>query len=142
VDKSNNVGSDSCRGQRGNHFLLGATHFGYTFWSAKFSPRDCQLEAQLKLVSPVISCETTMWKAWIGFNASHSMGAVLFGAVYGYLAVVHDNFLMRSDFFAFLGLLFLAGYPLLGKLYWFSIPFRCIALAFFLYGLGLLVGRA
>jgi hypothetical protein len=27
-----------------------------------------------------------MWKAWVGFNASHSYGAILFGLVYGYLA--------------------------------------------------------
>ena len=26
-------------------------------------------------------------KAWIGFNISHSLGALLFGVIYGYLAV-------------------------------------------------------
>jgi hypothetical protein len=34
-----------------------------------------------------------MWKAWIGFNASHSFGLILFGTVYAYLALAHGSFL-------------------------------------------------
>ena len=81
-----------------------------------------------------------MWKAWIGFNASHSYGAILFGAVYGYLALVHSAFLFQSRFLLLLGLLLLAGYVFLGKRYWFSVPFRGIALASALYSVGLVVG--
>ena len=81
-----------------------------------------------------------MWKAWIGFNASHSYGAILFGAVYGYLALVHSAFLFQSRFLLLLGLLLLAGYVFLGKRYWFSVPFRGIVLASALYGVGLVVG--
>jgi hypothetical protein len=88
----------------------------------------------------VITRETTMWKAWIGFNASHSYGAILFGAVYGYLALVHSAFLFQSRFLLLLGLLLLAGYVFLGKRYWFSVPFRGIVLASALYSLGLVVG--
>jgi len=39
-----------------------------------------------------------MWKAWIGFNASHSLGAVLFGQVYGYLVLAHAPMLLSSPF--------------------------------------------
>jgi hypothetical protein len=88
----------------------------------------------------VITRETTMWKAWIGFNASHSYGAILFGAVYGYLALVHSAFLFQSRFLLLLGLLLLAGYVFLGKRYWFSVPFRGIVLASALYGVGLVAG--
>ncbi len=28
----------------------------------------------MQQVSPVITRQTTMWKAWVGFNASHSYG--------------------------------------------------------------------
>jgi hypothetical protein len=31
-----------------------------------------------------------MWKAWIGFNASHAYGAIFFGLIYGYLALEHS----------------------------------------------------
>ena len=122
--------------------LLGLVHLLYTFASRKFSPRDPGLEAQLKLVSPIISRETTMWKAWVGFNASHSMGAILFGAIYGYLAIVHYTFLLQSGFLVFLGGLLLAGYLVPGKLYWFSVPFRGIALASALYVTGFAIAWA
>jgi hypothetical protein len=120
--------------------LLGCIHLWYTFHGGKLHFRDPELRARLESVSPVITRETTMWKAWIGFNASHSYGAILFGAVYGYLALVHSAFLFQSRFLLLLGLLLLAGYVFLGKRYWFSVPFRGIVLASALYSLGLVVG--
>jgi hypothetical protein len=122
--------------------LLGLTHLLYTFHGTKLHPRDPQLTAALKEVSPVISRQTTMWKVWIGFNASHGLGAILFGAVYGYLAVVHGAFLFQSEFLLGLGLLLLVGYAFLGKLYWFSTPFRGIVLAMLLYLGGLIAASA
>ncbi len=79
-----------------------------------------------------------MWKAWVGFNASHSFGAILFGTAYGYLSIAHEGFLFESQFLLSLGLLFLLGYAFLGKLYWFSVPFRGIVLAtvFYVVALG------
>src|SRR5688572_12148125 len=67
--------------------LLGLIHLLYTFHGPKLSPRDPELQRRMQEVSPVITRQTTMWKAWIGFNASHGYGAVLFGAVYGYLSL-------------------------------------------------------
>ena len=122
--------------------LLGLVHLLYTFHGRKLHPRDAELEARLKEVSPVITRETTMWKAWVGFNASHSFGAILFGTVYGYLAVVHSSFLFQSPFLLLVGLLLLAGYVFLGKRYWFSVPFRGILLATVLYVAALIVGWA
>ena len=119
--------------------LLGLVHLVYTFHGRKLHPRDADLETRLKEVSLVLTRETTMWRAWVGFNASHSFGAILFGAVYGYLAVVHSAFLFQSPFLLLLGLLFLAGYVFLGKLYWFSVPFRGIVLATVLYVAALIV---
>ena len=78
-----------------------------------------------------------MWRAGIGFNASHSFGTMLFGLVYGYLSVLHSGFLFTSWFLLGLGLLTLLAYLLLAKLYWFSVPFRGVALATLLYALGL-----
>ena len=110
-------------------FLLGLVHLVYTFRGKKLHPRDAALQARMNEVSPVITRQTTMWKAWIGFNASHSFGAMLFGTVYGYLAVAHSEFLFRSPFLLVLGLLLLGGYVFLGKVYWFSVPFRGIVLS-------------
>lgn len=113
--------------------ILGLIHLLYTFHGPKLRPRDPELEARLKESFPVITRETTMWKAWIGFNASHSFGAILFGAVYGYLALAHGEFLFQSAFLLLIGFLLLAGYVFLGKRYWFSVPYRGILLATALY---------
>jgi hypothetical protein len=92
-------------------------HLFYTFSGNKLQPRDAELRARLEQVSPVITRQTRMWKAWIGFNASHSCGALLFGAVYGYLALVHSTFLFRSWFLLGLGLMFLGGFAFLARRY-------------------------
>ena len=120
-------------------FMLGVMHLVFTFHGPKFDPRDAELKARMMMVSPVISRQTTMWQAWIGFNASHSYGAILFGAVWAHLALVHPAFLFQSFFLLALGLILLVAYVLLAKIYWFRIPFRGIALATVLYALGLLV---
>ena len=113
--------------------LLGLLHLLYTFRGPKLRPRDAELEARMREVSPVITRQTTMWKAWVGFNASHSYGAIFFGVVYGYLALVHSAFLFRSTTLLAVGALRLAGYTFLGKRYWFSIPLRGIVLALVAY---------
>jgi hypothetical protein len=115
---------------------LGLLHLALTGLTSKFKPRDPELEARLKLVSPVISSQTTMWKAWVGFNASHSLGAILFGLVYGYLALRQPRLILRPGFLGVLGALFLLGYLFLAARFWFRTPLRGIALALFLYLLG------
>ena len=118
---------------------LGLAHLLYTFRGSSFHPRDAALATRMMEVSPRITRETTMWKCWIGFNASHSYGAILFGLVYGYLALAESALLFRSTFLSALGMLTLAGYVFLGKRYWFSVPFRGIVLATALYIAALLV---
>lgn len=113
--------------------LLGLVHLLYTFRGRKLHPRDVEFEAQMRAVHPVLTRKTTMWKAWIGFNASHSFGAILFGMVYGYLALLHSAFLFQSSFLLGLGFLLLAGYVFLGWRYWFSVPFRSIVVATICY---------
>jgi hypothetical protein len=119
--------------------LLGTVHLIYTFSGTKLHPRDAALTAKMQQVPPVISRETTMWRTWIGFNASHSFGALLFGAIYTYLPLVHGEFFFKSGFLLLLGLVTLAGYMVLARLYWFSVPFHAIVAATALYCLGLVV---
>ena len=118
--------------------LLGVVHLLYTFHDPKVLPRDPELRARMEQVSPVITRRTTMWKAWVGFNASHSISLVLFGAVYGYLALAHPDFLFQSFFLLALGLAVLFGYVVLAKKYFFRTPFRAVLLATILYVLALI----
>ena len=116
---------------------LGSLHLVYTFWGPKLTPRDPALRARMQEVSPVISRETTMWKAWIGFNASHALGALFFGLIYGYLAIAQPAFLFRSVFLLTVGFFLQVSYLVLGKAYWFRVPFTGILLALVSYVLGL-----
>jgi hypothetical protein len=121
--------------------LLGLVHLLYTFYGPKLLPRDRELQTRMQEVSPVITRETTIWKTWIGFNASHSCALLLFGAVYGYLALAHSEFLFQSVFLLSVGLIFLLGYIILAKRYFFSRPLVGVLLATVFYVLGLIVSR-
>lgn len=123
-------------------FALGALHLLYTFSGTKLHPRHAELRARLEQAPLVLTRETSMWRAWVGFNASHSVGALLFGAVYGYLALMQGGFLFQSWFLLGLGLVVLAAYALLARRYWFSLPFQGILLALALYASALLVTAA
>lgn len=119
---------------------LGVIHLAYTFWGPKLTPRDPALQTSMIEITPVITRETTMWKAWIGFNASHSLGAILFGLVYGYLALLHPGFLFQSRFLLVVGFALLGSYSLLGKIYWFSVPFTSTLVALACYSVGVIAG--
>ena len=119
--------------------LLGLIHLLYTFYGPKLLPRDGELRTRMEEVSPVITRQTTMWKAWIGFNATHSYGLLLFGAVYGYLALAHSDFLFQSIFLLVIGLILLFGYLFITNRYFFRTPLIGVLLATLLYGLGLIV---
>jgi hypothetical protein len=103
-------------------FTLGSAHLVYTFWGPNLTPRDPALQISMSQISPVITKETTMWRCWVGFNASHSMGLILFGLVFGYLALAHDQLLFQSPFLLVAGLIMLGGYVALCKIYFFSAP--------------------
>ena len=117
--------------------LLGLLHLLYTFRGPNLHPRDPDLTARMMSVSPVITGETTMWRAWIGFNASHSFGLILFGTLYGYLAMRQSTFLFRSWFLLALGFALLLSYAVLARIYFFTAPFRGVVFAAVLYLLGI-----
>lgn len=122
--------------------LLGLVHLLYTFRGPELHPRDPDLTAKMMTVPLVMTQETTMWRAWVGFNATHSFGLILFGALYGYLAIRHRVFLFHSGFLLALGFALLLGYAVIARLYFFTAPFRGVALAMVLYLLGIIVNLA
>lgn len=122
-------------------FVLGSVHLVYTFSGGKLMPGDPEVRRSMEGDSPRISRQTTMWKAWIGFNASHSLGAMFFGLVYAYLAIAHPALMFSSAFLLGVGALLLVSLLVLARRYWFSIPFRGIGLSFILYVAAVVVSR-
>jgi len=90
----------------------------------------------MKAVSPGITRQTTMWRTWIGFNATHSLGIMLFGLVYGYLALVESTLLFHSLFLGTLGGLLLLSYVVVAKAYFLSTPFRGAVISVICYRVG------
>ncbi len=121
---------------------LGVLHLVYTFWGPKLTPRDPALQISMSQVSPVITRETTMWRTWVGLNASHSMGIMLFGLVFGFLALAHGQLLFQSPFLLVVGLAMLGGLIVLGKVYWFSGPFIGVSISLACYLASIALSRA
>jgi hypothetical protein len=109
--------------------VLGGIHLAYTFFSDKLLPRDRAVIDAMRSTSLALTRETTIWDAWVGFNASHSLGAILFAAFYLLLAVQHPEVLVQSKSFPLLGVATCAAYLWLAHAYWFKIPFMGIAIA-------------
>lgn len=104
-------------------FILGMIHLYYTFFTNKFSSKNVRLVEEMKSSFPVLTKETTMWKAWMGFNASHSSGAVFIGGINFYLAFRYFTVIRFDHLFFLLNILTIGFYLWLAKKYWFKIPF-------------------
>jgi hypothetical protein len=123
-------------------FKLGVVHFVYTFWGPRLTPRDPALQISMSQISPVITKETTMWRCWVGFNATHSMGLILFGLIFGFLALAHGQLLFHSPFLLVVGLTMLGGLAVLFKVYFFSAPFTGICISLACYVASIVLSRA
>jgi hypothetical protein len=123
-------------------FTLGVVHFVYTFWGPRLTPRDPALQISMSQISPVITKETTMWRCWVGFNATHSMGLILFGLIFGFLALAHGQLLFHSPFLLVVGLTMLGGLAVLFKVYFFSAPFTGISISLACYVASIALSRA
>ncbi len=118
---------------------LGALHLRYTFFGSRFHPHDAGLKEKMENATLRITRQTTLWKAWMGFNASHSTGAIFFGFVLIYASLAqpwHREYLV-----VLLGVSIIHSsfYTWLARKYWFSIPFMgCLISTLFLLAAGLL----
>ena len=118
--------------------LLGFLHGLYTWLDLsrprRIVPDDPAVIESMKASGVRLAGQgTTMWKAWVGFNFSHSLGATLFGA--GCIALGGSLPMPAlSGPILLLPVLISALYALLAARYWFRIPIfgTCAATACFL----------
>ena len=121
--------------------LLGIIHLAYTFFGSDLLLRDPALRTAMSEVHLGITKETTVGRAWVGFNASHSMGLMLFGLIFGFLALYHSEFLFGSAYLLAVGFAMLAGFLVLARLYWFTIPFTAITISIICYVASIMAAR-
>lgn len=115
---------------------LGALHLVVTFHGNQLHPRNPAVQVAMAQTHPVITRQTTVWRATLGFNASHSLGLITFAVLYGHLAVWRLDVLAGSPFLLAFGMGVQLAYLALAHRYFFSIPFRGVALAYLLYASG------
>lgn len=107
---------------------LGTIHLLYTFFTNKFSSRSKRVNEAMKASFPIITKQTTMWKAWMGFNASHSSGAIYIGIINLFLAIQHVDIVIDPVFLV-LNIVTTLFYLWLAKRFWFSTPYIGIMIA-------------
>ena len=108
---------------------LGTLHLILTFRGTKLHPHDDAVRAAMQATTMRITRDTSLWNAWIGFNASHSLGAMVFGAFVLLLALGHGDFLRSAPAFAWLAFANAAVWLAVAQRYWFRIPRNGLALS-------------
>jgi hypothetical protein len=113
--------------------LLGLAHVAATPRTPNqakgLSPRDPALRDAMSRDSLLLTRRTTLWLAWVGFNLSHSLGAVLFGSVIMLIGRSPASFQAQGSVFLPLAVLVSGAYLVLGLRYWFRTPILGIALS-------------
>jgi hypothetical protein len=94
------------------------------FWPTDPKLRDAMLASGVLLTQRI-----NMWRAWIGFNLSHSLGAVLFGLVLLFVGRSEEEFTRQARLFLPLAIVVSAAYLVLAIKYWFRIPALGICLS-------------
>lgn len=118
---------------------MGTVHLLGTLFTDTFTPRDPALAAQLETASLKFSKHLLLGRGLVGFNISHSLGPMMFGLIYGYLALRHGEFLLQSPFLLTLGAGVLAAYVVTAWRYWFYAPLAGVALALAVFLAGVAV---
>ncbi len=99
------------------------------------SPADPALEQAMSEARLRLTGRTDVWLAWVGFNLSHSLGAVCFGAGVLLIGRSDASYAGQAAVFGPAAIVVAAVYLLLAIRYWFRTPIAGCALS-----LALLVG--
>lgn len=123
--------------------VLGAIHALYT-WRDRINPRvfapaSPELFQDMRAASPRISPATTLWRAGLGFHFSHSLGVLMVGALYLWLALAHPAMLLTHPPLLWAAPVIAGTYALLAWRYWFAIPLIGCLVSALLFTAGLVL---
>ena len=113
--------------------VLGAAHSLATPLTPEsrkgLAPRDPALVSAMRNSVVLLTSRTDVWRAWIGFNLSHSLGAILFGAFVFLIGRSDAAFAADGTLAVPLATLVAAVYLVIGLRYWFRTPITGIAIS-------------
>ncbi|MCG8588691.1 MAG: hypothetical protein MJE66_05320 [Proteobacteria bacterium] len=87
-----------------------------------FTPTDDAVREAMQGARLALNPRANLWKAWLGFNLSHSLGAGLFGGVVLTIAVLHFEFFANSPIVQATAVAIAGAYLVLSLLFWFWGP--------------------
>ena len=106
--------------------LLGLIHAFYTFQDLSlprnFTPRDAELRAAMQQATVALHPKINLWRAWLGFHFSHSLGLFMFGGAFLYIGIFHSFLFSESMLLQACSILIPATYLVLSLKFWFSKP--------------------
>lgn len=112
--------------------VLGLLHNIYTAIDRRkpfrISPSDPAVRTAMEGGRLKIHPLTNVWRAWIGFNFSHGLGAIVFGAIYLILALTEFEMLIASRPLMMIAAVTPLIYLWLAIRFWFVIPVVGIAI--------------
>jgi hypothetical protein len=106
--------------------LLGAIHIIYSLMDIrapkKLTPYEDSVRVAMQKSTLALTRQTTMWRAWLGFNISHGIGVFFFGLIYLTLALSDFTLLSSITLLPYLAFAVSVSYLVLSVKYWFHIP--------------------
>jgi hypothetical protein len=87
-----------------------------------FTPSDKALRLEMQNSSIAIHPQTNLWKAWLGFNLSHSLGLIMFGGTFVAIGLFYFSAFAQILWLQ-TGATFISGvYLIMSLKFWFSKP--------------------
>lgn len=93
------------------------------------TPRDPALPGAMAASTVLLTRRTDMWLAWVGFNLSHSLGAITFGLFVLVVGRSPESFAAQAALCVPLATAVAAVYVAIGMKYWFRAPIAGCALS-------------
>jgi len=97
------------------------------------SPFDPQLAEAMTRSTLRLTRRTDMWRAWVGFNLSHSLGVLVFAASVILIGRSRSVFDAQAHLFLPFAVVVAAVYLWLARRYWFKTPLLGCALSLVLF---------
>ena len=106
--------------------LLGSLHGTYTLRDLShpraFTPNDPALREAMQSSGIRFHPSINLWKAWLGFNLTHSLGIVIFGAAFLYVGLFAPQAFAASGLMQVAAVVVAALYFLISLSFFFATP--------------------
>jgi hypothetical protein len=113
--------------------IMGTLHLRGTLFSNYLHPRNKQLIDDMRNAPLKLTDKLNMWNSWIGFNATHSVGAIFVGGVNFYLAWTYSALLQNDFGLQLFTIVVLAFYVWVARKYWFRTIVILLSLSWLLF---------